>query len=76
MNSASGSTNRLMSHGHAMRSIFGCSRVIHLSRMDPDYAGSEGSAYHADAAFEIGRVKAGLKGASATPWLTSWPCTQ
>src|SRR5215216_2632142 len=29
-NSASGSTNRLMSHGHAIRSTFGRSRVTHF----------------------------------------------
>src|SRR5215831_1543254 len=32
-NSASGSTNRLMSHGHAIRSTFGRSRVTHFIRL-------------------------------------------
>src|SRR2546423_3912868 len=43
MISASGSMNFRMSHGHAIRSVFGCSRVTHCMAMPPGvHASSRG----------------------------------
>src|SRR5262245_16832859 len=62
MKSASGLTKRLISHGQAMRSILGCSRVTHVFSEGPRFlrVGKSCAFPIGDAAFEISGVSAGL----------------